>query len=65
MDAIEILLLECLLNVFFLFFSRNSNHLTKLLVSLALLYLFRLINKSRLAYLNIKGLLLLFLFNNL
>ena len=65
MDIIEILLLEYLLNVFLLLLSHTSNYLTELLVSLALLCLFRLIDESGLIYLDIEGLSLLLLFNNL
>jgi hypothetical protein len=62
---VEMLSPECLLNVFLLLLSHTSNYLTKLLVSLTLLCLFLLIDKSGLACLDIEGLSLLLLFNNL
>ena len=65
MDAVEILTPECLLDVFLSLLSRTSDHLTELLVSLALLCLFRLIEESGSAYLDAEGLLLLVLFNDL
>ena len=65
MDAVEILSPEYLLNVFLPLLSRTSNHLTELLVSLALLCVFRLVDESGLAYLDVKGLSLLLPFNDL
>jgi hypothetical protein len=57
---------KCLLNVFLPLLSRTINYLNKLLMSLAFLCLFSLIDIFISAfYLNIEGLLLLLLFNDL